>query len=215
MTKLKNHVVKNGRRLSQVLNKKFGVDLGDFEKALSGDVEAWQSIGELARQGRFSSEFAPKLAELYSDIMSGSEAYNKAVADILVQSGKSAIAIDKDVAKVALANTKYGHQRKELAQEFIQSKNAENTRYEYQINLAQIRGYIDAHLTSVDNQATLLGQSRRPEIKQIAADEQLKRSQINEAMSKGEDARYDLTPQKNYLTGIQEKLLSIKTSLGF
>ena len=55
---------------------------------MGGDIAAAQKIGELARQGRLSSDLAPKLAQAYLEIINGSEAYNKATADILLQAGE-------------------------------------------------------------------------------------------------------------------------------
>jgi hypothetical protein len=216
MTKLKNHVTPKGKRLTQALNSKFGVTLADFDNAINGDVATAQKIGELARQGRLSSELAPRLAQAYLEIINGSEAYNKATADILVQAGKSAIAIDKAVSQTMLANSRYGHERKELAQQFGIARNVENTRHNYQINYTEIKGYIDAHLVGVDQEAAILDQSNRPEIKQIGADEQLQARQINEALSQGDNTRYDLISQKQYQTGgLREKLIQFKTALGF
>lgn len=213
---LKNHVAPKARRISNVLKPKFGVNLTDFDAALTGDVAAAQKIGELARQGRLSAELAPKLAQAYIEIINGSEAYNKATADILVQAGKSAIAIDKSVMNATLANSKYGHQRSELAAEFVASKTSENQRHQYQMNYTQIRGYLDAHLAGIDQQTSLLEQSYRPEIKQIAADEQREMRELNEGLNKGDRARYDLIPEKNYQTpGLKAKLLQLKTALGF
>jgi hypothetical protein len=213
--KLKNHILPKGKRLRQVLNSKFGVSIAEFDKVINGDIQAAQKIGELARQGRLSSELAPKLAQAYIDIINGSEAYNQATADILLQAGKAAINIDKSTGQVMLANSKYAHQRQELAQQFIFDRNAENTRHQYQLNYQEIKGYVDAHLVGIDNQTALLEQTHRPEIKQIAANEQLHNRQLNEALSKGDNARYDLIPQKNYTGGIKAKLLELKTALGF
>lgn len=213
---LKNHVAPKARRISNVLKPKFGVNLTDFDAALAGDVAAAQKIGELARLGRLSAELAPKLAQAYIEIINGSEAYNKATADILVQAGKSALAIDKSVMQATLANSKYGHQRSELAAEFVASKTSEAQRHKYQMNYTQIRGYLDAHLAGVDQQTSLLEQSYRPEIKQIAADEQREMRELNEGLSKGSRARYDLIPDKDYQTpGLKAKLLQLKTALGF
>ena len=216
LTRLKNHVAPKGKRLTQALKSKFGISLADFDAAINGDVVTAQKIGELARIGRLSSELAPRLAQAYIEIINGSEAYNKATADILLQAGKSAIAIDKAVSQTMLANSRYGHERKELAQQFGIARNVENTRHNYQINYTEIKGYIDAHLVGVDQDAVILDQSNRPEIKQIAADEQLQARQINEALSQGDKARYDLIPQKQYQTGgLREKLIQFKTALGF
>jgi hypothetical protein len=215
MKQLRNHVLPKGKLLTQTLDRKFGVSLADFDRAINGDIAAAQKIGELARQGRLSQELAPKLAQAYLEIINGSEAYNKATADILLQAGKSAIAIDKSASQVMLGQQKYVHQRQELAQEFVLGKNTENTRHNYQMNYTQIRGYIDAHLVGVDQQTAILEQSNRPEIKQIAANEQYRQKTMNEALNKGENARYDLIPEKDYRTGIMGKIAGIKAALGF
>jgi hypothetical protein len=212
---LKNHILPKGKLLSQTLDRKFGVSLADFDRAIGGDIAAAQKIGELARQGRLSQELAPKLAQAYLEIINGSEAYNKATADILLQAGKSAIAIDKAGSQVMLGQQKYVHSRQELAQEFVLGKNSENSRHAYQMNYTQIKGYVDAHLVGVDRQTAILEQSNRPEIKQVAADEQYQQRTMNEALSKGETARYDLIPEKNYRTGIMGKIAEIRSALGF
>jgi hypothetical protein len=113
-----------------------------------------------------------------------------------------------------LGQQKYVHQRQELAQEFVLGKNAENTRHKYQVNYTQIKGYVDAHLVGVDQQTAILEQSNRPEIKQIAADEAYQTKTMNEALSKGENARYDLIPEKNYV-GIRGKFQEFLGALGF
>ena len=104
--RLKNHILPKGKLLSQTLDRKFGVSLSDFDRAIGGDIQAAQKIGELARQGKLSSELAPRLAQAYIEIISGSEAYNRATADILLQAGKSAIAIDKAGSQVMLGQQK-------------------------------------------------------------------------------------------------------------
>ncbi len=215
MNKLKNHITPKGKRLAQVLSNKFGVTLADFENALSGDLKAAEKIGELAKQGHIYSEYASKFAQMYSEIISGSEAYNRALSEILGQAGRSAIAIDKEVSKTLLANQRYEHQRKELALDFVQSRSAEKNRHNYELNFSQIKGYIDAHLVSVDNRASMVEQSHRTEVKQIAADEQMQKRHLNEALNRGDDARYDLIPEKNYTGGIKEKLLALKSAFGF
>jgi hypothetical protein len=213
--KLKNHILPKGKLLTQTLDRKFGVSLSDFDRAINGDIQAAQKIGELARQGKLSQELAPKLAQAYLEIINGSEAYNKATADILLQAGKSAIAIDKSASQVMLGQQKFIHARQELAQEFVIGKNSENARHNYQMNYTQIRGYIDAHLVGVDQQVAILEQSNRPETKQIAANEAYQAKTMNEALNKGENARYDLIPEKDYRTGIMGKIASIKAALGF
>lgn len=212
--KLKNHISGRGKVLINQLSNKFGVSLADFEKAVMGDLPAMQKIGELSRKAEFAKEFAPKLRDAYITILEGSEAYNVAIADILKQAGKSTIAIDKAANSVTLANTKYINQRVELAKQFIHDKQVEKVRHEYQINYQQIKGYVQAHLTEVDQQTAILEVENQPEVKQIAANEQYQNRVLNEAL-KGDQARYDLIPQKNYLGGFKTRLLEIKTALGF
>ncbi|MBD2249460.1 hypothetical protein [Nostoc sp. FACHB-888] len=140
--KLKNHVTPKARRINQVLKTKFGVSLDDFTNAMMGDVTSAQKIGELARQGRLSAEFAPKLAEAYHQIINGTTAQNKAISEVLVNAGKSAIEIDKAVMNATLANAQYAHKRSELAAEFVNARNTENQRHNYQMNYTQIKGYM-------------------------------------------------------------------------
>lgn len=218
--KLKNHVTPKARKLNQVLQQKFGASLEDFTSAMMGDLNSAKKIGELARQGRLSAELAPKLAEAYQEIINGSTAYNKAVAEILVNAGKSAIEIDKAAMNATLANTQYGHKRSELAAEFVNARNAENQRHNYQMNYTQIKGYIDAYLIGVDQRYSLVEQSNRPELKQITADQAYKTKTINHALEAGSEARLDLIQEKNYQPSavrnfLAEKFTAVKSALGF
>lgn len=222
--KLKNHitggVIPKARRISEVLKTKFGVSLDDFTNAMMGDVTSAQKIGELARQGRLSAEFAPKLAQAYHEIINGTTAQNKAISEVLVNAGKSAIEIDKATMNATLANAQYGHKRSELAAEYINARNTENQRHNYQMNYTQIKGYIDAYLVGVDNQAALTDQSNRPEIKQISSNEAYQAKIMTEALNRGDDARFDLITQKNYQNNtvrgvLSEKFTQIKSALGF
>ncbi|MHC5723634.1 MAG: hypothetical protein ACYT04_33195 [Nostoc sp.] len=218
--KLKNHVSPKARRINQVLKTKFGVSLDDFTNAMMGDVTSAQKIGELARQGRLSAEFAPKLAQAYHEIINGTTAQNKAISEVLVNAGKSAIEIDRAVMNATLANAQYGHKRTETAIEFANARNTENQRHNYQMNYTQIKGYIDAYLVGVDNQAALTDQSNRPEIKQISANEAYQTKIMTEALNRGDDAKFDLITKKNYQNNtvrgvLTEKFTAIKSALGF
>ncbi|MBD2365196.1 hypothetical protein H6G36_29265 [Anabaena minutissima FACHB-250] len=217
--KLKNHVTPKAKRLNQVLSNKFGVTLDEFTSAMMGDVDKAKKIGELARQGRLSAELAPTLAAAYNEIINGSTAYNKAISEVLVNAGKSAIEIDKAAMNATLANTQYAHRRSELAGEFVNARNAENQRHRYQMNYQQIKGYIDVYLTGVDQNAALIDQSNRPEVKQLAANEAYQTKEINEVLTRGDNARTDLITQKDYQTGsfketIANKFTALKSALG-
>lgn len=217
---LKDHITPKTRKLNQVLRTKFGVTLNDFVSAMMGDVAKAQEIGELARQGRLSAEFAPKLAQAYQEIINGSTVYNKAIAEVLVNAGKSAIEIDKAVINATLANTQYGHKRTELAAELVNARNAENKRHEYQMNYQQIKGYIDAYLVGVDQKTAILDQSNRPELKQIDADEAYQAKVINHVLADGDNSRVDLISQKNYQPRtvkqfLFDKFSALQNALGF
>ncbi|MFM6021830.1 MAG: hypothetical protein ACKPER_02685, partial [Dolichospermum sp.] len=102
----------------------------------------------------------------------GTETYNLALADILKASGKSSLAIDKAGVQTSLANQRYINQRVELAGQFLQDKEAENIRHQYQLNYQQIRGYVQAHLTAVEQQVAIKEVEKQPEAKQIQAEQQ-------------------------------------------
>lgn len=217
---LKDHITPKTRKLNQVLKTKFGVTLEDFTSAMMGDVLKAQKIGELARQGRLSAEFAPKLAQAYQEIINGSTAYNKAISEVLVNAGKSAIEIDKAVIIASLANTQYGHKRTELAVELVNARHAENKRHNYQMNYQQIKGYIDAYLVGVDQKIAILDQSNRPELKQIDADEAYQVKVINHVLADGDNSRTDLISQKNYQPRsikqfLFDKFTAVQNALGF
>ncbi|MFM6280625.1 MAG: hypothetical protein ACKN9K_19890, partial [Dolichospermum sp.] len=83
----------------------------------------------------------------------------------------------------------------------MQDKEAENIRHQYQLNYQQIRGYVQAHLTAVEQQVAISEVEKQPEAKQIQAEQQYQNRVLNEALSNGEQARYDLIPKKDYRTG--------------
>lgn len=217
--KLKNHITPKAKRLNQTLRTKFGVTLEDFTSAMMGDINSAKKIGELARQGRISADLAPTLAAAYNEIINGSTAYNKAISEVLVNAGKSAIEIDKAGMNATLANTQYAHRRSELASEFVNARNAETQRHRYQMNYQQIKGYIDVYLAGVDQNTSLLDQSNRPELKQLAANEAYQTKVINENLTRGDNARVDLISQKDYQpTTFKEALVNrftaMKSALG-
>lgn len=218
--KLKNHVSAKAGRLGGALKSKFNVSINDFNAAINGDIAAAQKIGEAARQGRLSAELAPKLAQAYQEIIAGTTAYNKAVSEILVSAGKSAIEIDKAAMQATLANTQYGHKRSELAAEFVSAKASENQRHQYQMNYTQIKGYIDVYLAGVEQRATLLDQSNRPELKQIQANESYDAKVLNEALNRGDKANFELIQKRDYQASnikesVANKFNALKSALGF
>jgi hypothetical protein len=220
MVKLKNHVSPKAKRIKAILKGKYGLSLDDlnmaFEQAIKGDTTKLQAIGEVAREARLSRELMPMLKEAYIDVIKGTAEYNQAMSEILVEGSKSAIAIDKAVMKATLENQAYANNRRELAAEFVTSKNAESKRHQYQMNYIQIRGYIDQFMSQVDRDATLLGQTNRPEVKQVQADAAYTLEVAKHVLAEGDNSRVDLITKKDYTpSGIQEILIKLKSALGF
>jgi hypothetical protein len=214
MFKIKNHIVPKGKALNSQLSAKFGISLKDFESACLGDLSAIQKIGELNRQAKFMTEYAPKLKDAYLQIIEGSSTYNLALADILKAAGSASLQIDKAANATALADRKYVHQKIEISQQYLADKKSENTRHQYQINYQQIKGYMDAFLVDVDRNSAIFEQSNRPELKQMDSDKTYQDRLVNEYLDNGSNARTDLIPKRNYL-GIREKFNQVKSALGF
>ena len=192
---IKNHVTKKAKRISSVLKGKYGFDLATLDQALQGDQKALKSIGEAARQGGQILELMPLLEEAYSTIIKGTEQYNKSVSNILKQGASSAINIDKSVSQAMLANSKYGHQRSELAAEFAIARNVEKARHQYAVNYIQLKAYIDQHMVGVDNNAKLIEQSNRPEFKQLEEDTRYQTVAAKHLLQYGENEQVELIPQ--------------------
>lgn len=211
---IKNHISPKGKALNSQLSSKFGITINDFQLACMGDLAAVQKIGELNKQAAFMKEYAPKLKDAYLQIIEGSTTYNLALADILKAAGSASLQIDKAANSTALADRKYVHQKIEIGRQYIQDKQAENARHEYQLSHQQIKGYMDAFLVDVDRQTAILEQSNRPELKQVDADKQYQSRVVNEYLVNGNDARIDLIPQKEY-RGIKGKLKEFMGALGF
>jgi hypothetical protein len=212
--RIKNHISTRGKTLNNQLVNKFGISLNDFEKACTGDLTSIQRIGELSRQAKFMSEYAPKLKDAYIEIIQGTTTYNLALADILKAAGSASLQIDKAAASTTLADQKFVHGRIEIAKQVLMDKKSENDRHQYQLNISQIKGYMDAFLVDVDRQSAILEQSNRPEIKQVQEDKAYESKLINEYLEEGDRARPDLIPNRNY-RGIRGKFEQIKTALGF
>lgn len=220
--KLKNHVQKKGKRISTVLKSKYGFDLTDLNAALMGDQAKLKAIGEAAKQGQHVQEFMPLLKEAYQHIIKGTEVYNTGIADILKAGANSAITIDKATAQTMLANQKYGNQRKELAADFATAKQAESLRHSYAIDYVQLKSYIDQYITVVDNDARLLDQTNRPQIKQIEEDKRFDITAAKHLLANGEASNLELLPHKIYVgqeteqrPGITGILNKVKAALGF
>lgn len=225
---IKNHIDRKGtKRITGLLKGKFGLDISDLNKALAGDKSALKIIGEAGRQGQLTQELMPILEEAYINLIKGTEAYNKGIANIAKQGANSAIAIDRSVSQAMLANQKYGHQRKELAGEFAAAKSTEDIRHQYAVNYIQLKAYIEQYLMRVDGNAKLIEQANRPEVKQMGEDSRYELAAAKHLLEHGDNARLDLLPRREYATvtegnqtntfkqSIQQKFSGVLSALGF
>lgn len=227
--KIKNHITPNAKTIAGILQKTYGLDLSDLDKALQGDKQALKAIGEAGRQGRQIQELMPLLLEAYGHLIKGTEEYNKGVSGILKQGASSAISIDKAGIQAELANKKYRNQRTESAAELIAGREAENTRHEYAINYIQLKAYIDQYITTVDGDGRILDQTNRPQLRQIQEDTKFELNAAKALLSEGENARLEFIPRREYVPtesspktpkveqskGIMQSLGRIVSALGF
>jgi hypothetical protein len=220
---IKNHVTKKAKRISGILQGKYGLNIALLDKALKGDQQALKLIGEAGRQGQLTQELMPLLANCYQTAIKGTEEYNKGVSAILKQGASSAIAIDKASSQAMLANQKYGNQRSETAAEFAAAKSSETIRHQYAVNYIQLKAYIDRYITKVDNDSKLTDQANRPELKQIDEESRYEVAAAKHLLQHGENARIELIPHREYATvtegenrfSFKEKLGQLASSLGF
>jgi hypothetical protein len=220
---IKNHVTKKAKRISGILQGKYGLNIALLDKALKGDQQALKLIGEAGKQGQLTQELMPMLAECYQAAIKGTEEYNKGISAILKQGASSAIAIDKASSQAMLANQKYGNQRSETAAEFAAAKSSETIRHQYALNYIQLKAYIDRYITKVDNDSKLTDQANRPELKQIDEDARYQVAAAKHLLQHGENANLELLPYREYATvregdksfSFKEKLGQLASSLGF
>ena len=221
--KLKNHVSPKVPTLNKVLESKFGFSIADLDAALQGDQGKLKAIGEAARQGRITTEFMPLLEQACSNIIEGTAAYNVGTSKILAKGAKAAVQIGKAAAQVILANQKYINEKAELKLDSQNQWKAEQARHQYQIDYIGLKSYIDFYITGVDNNARMIEQNNRPEIKQIAEDERYETLVAKELLSNGDAARTDLITRREYVTsnrntnesGFMRTIRQIKGALGF
>lgn len=168
--KVKDHVTKRSKRITGMMRNKYSLGLDTFDKALQGDIGSIQLIAQAGITGARIQELAPMLEEAYLAAIKGTEQYNKSKASIIQTAGSSAIAINKSVAQVSLSNTKYIHQIRELKEDYVQKKEIEKLRHDYQINYQVLKSSMDKFFMKVDNNTKAIEQTYRPAVAQLAED---------------------------------------------
>jgi hypothetical protein len=221
--KVKDHVTKRSKRITGMMRNKYGLGLDTFDKALKGDINSIQLIAQAGLTGARIQELAPMLEEAYLAAIKGTEQYNKSKSNIVKTAGNSAIAINKAVAQVSLANTKYLHQNRELKEDYVQQKELEKLRHDYQINYQVLKSSMDKFFMKVDNNHKAIEQTYRPAVAQLAEDTRREMVDIKHILQYGEKANLSLLPRREYVTTKETKpqnrianiLNRIRSALGF
>lgn len=220
---IKDHITSRSKRITGMMQNKYGLGLDTFDKALKGDKTAIQTIAQAGIMGARIQEVAPFLEEAYLAAIKGTEQYNKSKSNIVKQAGSSAVSINKSIATASLANTKYVHQLREQKEEFVQQKEAETLRHQYAINYNALKSSMDKFFMKVDNSTRLLEQTYRPNVAQLAEDTRREMVEIKHLMQYGDRANLELLPSRQYVTEEPSKPQSringilgrIRSALGF
>jgi hypothetical protein len=220
---IKDHVTSRSKRITGLMQNKYGLGLETFDKALKGDMTSIQLIAQAGITGARIQELAPMLEEAYLTAIKGTEQYNKSKANIIKTAGSSAIAINKSVAQVSLANTKYTHQLRELKEDYVQQKDLEKLRHGYQINYQVLKHNMDKFFMKVDNNTKAIEQTYRPAVAQLAENTRREMVDIKHVLQYGERANLELLPRREYVTTeptkpqtkISNILDRIRNALGF
>lgn len=215
--KIKRHIAPNYWNPSSVLVKRakidFGIDIEDLSSICLGDEKKAEEVGELARQGALLAANAEVVAERYRNIIEGTTAYNRAVADVLIESIKGSLELRRANDKVKQARLGYDNQIKEINQENVDYRRLEKQRHSNRMDYLQFKGYLDRFIRSVESDANMYSLSVLPEKKQRDADIQEKKMIIDEGLQHGSQARYDFIPKKDF-SGAKLAVLKIRAALG-
>jgi len=220
---VKDHVTKRSKSITGLMQNKYGLGLDIFDKALKGDMNSIQLIAQAGITGARIQELAPMLEEAYIAAIKGTEQYNKSKASIAKSAGSSAIAIDKAVSQVSLANAKYAHQLRELKEDYVQQREIESIRHSYQINYQVLKSSMDKFFMKVDNNTKAIEQTYRPAVAQLAEDTRREMVDIKHVLQYGEKANLELLPRREYVavegdkpqTKISGILGRIRSALGW
>lgn len=225
--KLKNHIISlDTKTLQNVLSERFGVSIDSLEKVLSGDKKVAKQLGEYGRIGRFASKYAPKVTQSILDGIEGTVAINEATAKVLQAAGKGDTKIRKDGSKTLLANQRYNHDKAEISQDYDAARKLEATRHDYAVTYIELRSYYDEYFLSIDEDARLVEQGYRPELKQVHEDQRMFEKEMDHLLQYGNQGHFELMPGRDYLETefrevggakdtIKGFLSSVKSALGF
>jgi hypothetical protein len=196
--KLKNHVSGKSKDIQQQLASKFGIEFSGLVRAMMGDEKATKTIGELGRQGRLMSEFAPKVAERAKEAIAGTEAYNKALSEINIAAGTSATNIQRSVDTADLANIKFKNDDALRKIDYTNNTSKLSTNHKTALEYVQMKAEIDKSMAEIDGEYRLLQLELMPEIRnaQLAEAHTIDMAKYNLEM--GNKAIAEHKPLKQY-----------------
>lgn len=196
--KLRNHITPRSRQIQGELKNKFGLRIGRLIAAMTGDVNANKELGEMARQGRMMSEFAPLVAEKATEVIQGTQAFNEAVSKINIASGQAGTAIDRAADAAELANVKWVDDRK------LRLIDMENQRDKQEMNTQnaeqhmKLKGEIDLAMAAIDGNYKMLQAELRPEIQDAQLQEAHTIDMAKYNLEMGNRANPNHKPLKQY-----------------
>lgn len=197
---LKNHITSlDTKTLQNVLKERFGYSIEDMMSVLAGDKEKAKQIAEFGKQGRIASKFAPKVAQAILDGIEGTKELNVQTANLLKAAGAADTAISKAGQGTLLANQKYNNQKQENALEYSLANNQEKVRHEYAVSFLELKYFYDTYFLEVEQDARLVEQSNRPELKQLSEEERYEQQLLDHLLTHGEASEVDLVTRRDYL----------------
>lgn len=214
MNIMQDHVSRKAKRVSGVLKDKFGYGVEDFKEFLNGDVEKLKALAQANNDVTTARELIPIVKDALINVQQGTEEYNRAIADIIKQGGKSATAIDKAKMSASLDNTRFVNARNELSHEYVVSRAVEKQRHKHAIDYIKLKAIIDNKMTAVDNRAVMEAQVYRPELRQMSEDASYESRVRSHVLDFGADERRELLPRKDYEKATSGIVSKVKTFLG-
>jgi hypothetical protein len=197
--KLKNRVtLGKTRNLQAQLRLNTGVSQGLIISALTGDQQALKIIGQMGIEGARISEFAPKVKDQMIAAIQGQEDLNLVLSEIYKKAGVSGKAVERAIQSATLEDTSLVNALDEMKVDFDNSQRREELRHERTAKRLELKAWIDAHMTTVDEDYQLLKEELRIPIKQQTVNLQHDKEMGNYYLAEGNQAVDAFKPKKNY-----------------
>lgn len=196
--KHKNHVSGKAKKIRKELDKKFAIKESDIVKALKGNEKAAKHIAQMGIDGETLKRRAPQLAEMVTNSIDGTVAYNKMFTDIHKSAGKGALSIEDNIASIELAEIDLKDGRTQKALKFVTEKQLKEQSHKDSMQVIQMEAQIkDTELMSNHEYRVAKLENKLP-LKQIGADRDYQEAKIDHVLEYGDSAQTKLIPRKQY-----------------